>query len=235
MIVYPVEWYGIGMEIELPEIDGAILDILQSIDCSSLSFSGGIDSSLLLYYLLKLNRKVRAFTIVPEADHPDVLYSRMVVQYLEKEFDVYIERHLFVSEKGEAGDLLVQEFYSKLRNFTDSIIAGDGVDEFMAGYYDHQKMPSEEIYYRYLRQLQSEHLIPLNDNSGEVRVYLPYIDKRLVYLMSQIPLIDKVDLYERKKVMVELAKGKLPQEVIERKKYGFCTSCRKVLVHGGKG
>ncbi|GAJ00019.1 unnamed protein product, partial [marine sediment metagenome] len=33
---------------------------------------------------------------------------------------------------------------------------------------------------------------------------------------------EKVDRKCRKKLMVEIAKGKIPNEVINRRKYGFC-------------
>ena len=230
MIVYPEDWHKVGQEIELADIEDVLLEILAGIHCDNLSFSGGIDSSLLLYYLLKLGRKVKTFTVGIGENHPDVDYARMVIVHFERTFQVKIGSEAFIIPDRFTGDVAVAKYYDRLSHKIDSIIAGDGVDEFMAGYYAHQEMPSDEVYYGCLRRLQYEHLMPLNENSGKVKVYLPYIDRRLIYLMSQIPLEDKVDYYDRKKLMVELAQGKLPQEVIERKKYGFCTSSEKVAV-----
>jgi len=65
-------------------------------------------------------------------------------------------------------------------------------------------------------------LISLHEASGKVRVYLPYIDESLITLYSQIPLSRKVDKNARKKVMVAMAKGKIPDEILLRRKYGFC-------------
>lgn len=230
MIIYPNEWQVVGQPINIRQIEDTLRLVLSEIDCECLSFSGGIDSSLLLYYMLEQGKKVRTFTIACDENHPDIKYSRLVISAFESKFGVQINGNWRVVKTGVLGDDLVRVFYNGLHQWADSIITGDGVDEFMAGYYAHQEPPSEEVYYDYLRRLREEHLVPLNNNSGGIKVYLPYIDKRLIYLMAQIPLEEKVDLYGRKKLVVELAQDKLPHEVIERKKYGFCTSGGKVTV-----
>jgi len=68
--------------------------------------------------------------------------------------------------------------------------------------------------------------------SGKVKVHLPYLDSGLISLYSQIPLSEKVDLHIRKKFMVRMAKGKLPDRVIKRRKYGFCDALK--AQKGGK-
>lgn len=122
------------------------------------------------------------------------------------------------------GDKTVQLFYKFVCKYTEKLVAGDTIDEYTGGYYAHMANPTEKVYYSYIRQLQKNHLIPLDENSGKVKVYLPYADEKVIGLLSQIPLKDKVDLKSRKKIMVELAKGKVPEEVITRRKYGFCDS-----------
>ena len=103
-------------------------------------------------------------------------------------------------------------------------MVGDGIDEFMCGYYDHQKYPTEETYYKHIRELVALHLVPLDRNSGNVFVYEPYLDERLLSVLSMIPISDKVDSMTRKKIICALAKGKLPDDVIGRRKYGFCNA-----------
>ena len=224
MIVYPDEWQSVGQPVSIKEIEDTLRLVLAEIDCECLSFSGGIDSSLLLYYMLEQGKKVKTFTIACDENHPDIKYSEMVISAFEGKFGVRIDSNWQVLKLDLFGDDLVKVFYDRLQQWTDSIIAGDGIDEFMAGYYAHQREPSEEVYYDYLHRLQEEQLAPLNNNSGSIKVNLPYIDKRLIYLMTQMPLSEKVDLYGRKKLLVELARGKLPEEAIERRKYGFATS-----------
>jgi len=50
-----------------------------------------------------------------------------------------------------------------------------------------------------LERLTPDHLIPLDKNSGEVRVYLPYLDSELIEIYSWIPLYQKVDNNKRKR------------------------------------
>jgi len=228
MIIHPENWQTIGQPVSIAELDSTLRTVLSEIDCDCLSFSGGLDSSLLLYYLLDMGRTVRTFTMTCNAKHPDMLYARIAIRAFEKQFGVGITSRWSVVP-GVYGDDLVRAFYTDIAQWTDSIITGDGVDEFMGGYYAHQAEPSEEAYYTHLRLLQERHLAPLDKNSGSTKVYLPYMDKRFIHLMAQIPLEDKVDLYTRKKVMVELAQGKLPLDIIERKKYGFGTQHIKVV------
>lgn len=224
MIVYPDNWNKVGVPIELGQIEEVLKQIIADIPCDCLSFSGGLDSSLLLYFMLEAGKKVRVFTITCSDNHPDIHYSLRVINYFKNKYKVNIEGSWIVLNN-VIGDELVKAFYQNgIAQHTDSIIAGDGIDEFMAGYYNHQRNPTEETYYDYIRRLQVEQLIPLNENSGEIKVYLPYLDPHLTSLLWQIPLSEKVDKRTRKKIMMELARGKLPREVIERRKYGFGTA-----------
>lgn len=223
MIVGPANWRDIGVSITLAQIEVAMQQAVADVPCDCLSFSGGLDSSLLLYFMLEAGKQARVFTITSSDNHPDIHYSRLALRYFEDKYGIQIESSWRVAHN-ITGDNLVKVFYQgELGQHTDSIIAGDGIDEFMAGYYTHQCCPTEETYYRYLRCLQEDHLCPLNENSGNIKVYLPYLDVRVTSLLAQIPLSEKVDKHSRKKIMVELAKGKLPSEIIKRRKYGFGT------------
>ena len=224
MIVYPKAWQEIGQPISLTMIEKAIAQIIAEMPCDCLSFSGGLDSSLLLYFMLESGKKPRVFTIVCSDNHPDIHYSQTVLRYFREHYDVSIESSVRVLPH-LIGDELVKAFYqSGLSQHTDTIIAGDGIDEFMAGYYKHQQEPTETTFYDFMRRLQAEHLVPLNENSGSIKVYLPYLDNRLTSLLWQIPITDKIDKSHRKKLMVQLAEGKLPNAVITRRKYGFATT-----------
>ncbi len=154
--------------------------------------------------------------------HPDNQYASEALSALEASFGVKIESHFF-TRNGVNGDELVSAFYREIRQWTDSIITGDGVDEFMAGYYGHQQDPSEAVYYQFLRNLQEMHLAPLDANSGDTKLYVPYIDPRFISLMAQIPLCDKVGPQGRKLMMMAMARGKVPDGNIDRRKYGFGT------------
>lgn len=233
MIVYPNNWKKIGVPISPVDVEERLIEVLKEMDCNCLSFSGGVDSSLLLYYMCQVFRRVSVFTMGLSEDHPDVKFARSVFEYNVKTFPwvslwhwVYFPTKTEIKDTGGAkgflGDKTVKRFYEFVAQHTDKIIAGDTVDEYMCGYYAHMNNPTEEIYYDHIRRLQKSHLIPLNENSGDVKVYLPYADEKIIAMLSQIPLTNKVDSRNRKKIIIEMAKRKVPDEVILRRKYGFC-------------
>lgn len=222
MIVFPENWKEVGQPIPLLTIENTILEILAEIPCASLALSGGVDSCLLLYYMQKVKKLVVAFTMGKTLDHPDVIYSEMAIKSIGKNVrhEIYIPDKKDIGIKGEEN--IYSIFYSYVSRFTNRMISGDGVDEFNCGYYPHQKNPTESEYYHFLNRLVPDHLVPLDKESGDIKVYLPYVDKRLTALWSQIPIYDKVDTNNRKKVIMLLAKDKMPQIILNRWKYGFC-------------
>lgn len=228
MIVSPDNWMNIGRPIKIKDIEDSILRILSEIDCNCLSLSGGLDSSLILFFMLKIHTQVRTFTIGYSESHPDIKYSRMIVSNFKNiEHKIYIptaEEKEFMGKSDSMEDETVKLFYRYIKLHTKKIIACDGIDEFMCGYYKHQENPDEKTYYNYIRQLKSSQLIPLDQNSGDIEVYLPYLDDRLISLLSQIPINQKVDNNNRKKIMVEICNGKIPSEIVHRRKYGFCSA-----------
>lgn len=236
MIVYPRQWSQIGTPVTREEVEEEINEAIGQICCNRLALSGGLDSSLLLYFMLDIYATVEVFTIGSSDDHPDIRYSREIVKNFENERNL-IRHRIYIPTKEEIrgepsygkdvkGNKATRLFYKFVRKYTDRIISGDGADEFMAGYYDHQNHPDEATYYGHIRQLQKRQLVPLNGNSGSVRVYLPYLDKSLLYLLCQIPLAEKVDKDERKILIVKMAKGKIPDSIINRRKIGFCDVLR---------
>lgn len=46
--------------------------------------------------------------------------------------------------------------------------------------------------------------------------------------MKTIRIEDKVNNGQRKKFLVEMARGRLPPQILKRRKYGFCNALRKI-------
>jgi len=231
VIAYPPNWAGIGQPVSIEQIEAVILGTVSGLDCNCIALSGGLDSALLFWFLLKTKRAIKAFTIGNSESHPDVEYSRLLVRgYNNVAHDVFVPSPKEIEEEQRDGDLpgdgAVRLFYKFVAQHTDSIMAGDGIDEFMCGYYDHQRNPGEKTYYDYLERLQSDQLAPLNSNSMGVNVLLPYLDSRLLSLLTRIPTRLKVDKGRRKILMMDLAKDKVPAAIIDRHKYGFCDAFR---------
>jgi asparagine synthetase B (glutamine-hydrolysing) len=229
LIVFPENWDEVGNDLKIDKVEASILEVISGIDCNCLALSGGIDSSLLLHFMVKSGkRSVYAFTIGSSKDHPDIIHSKMAVnQYECVVHNIHIPASVEGVEKFK-GDNAVRELYRFIGGYSDSVIAGDGIDEYMCGYYDHKKKPTEEVYYDFINRLQEEQLIPLDENSGKVKVYLPYIDSRIIYLLSQIPIARKVG-FRRKLLMIEMAKrAGICEGIINRRKYGFCSALEAV-------
>jgi asparagine synthetase B (glutamine-hydrolysing) len=218
MIEYPANWQDIGHRVTVYEIGNAITDALHDIGIRNLSLSGGIDSTLLLWFMKQIDGPpIHCYTIARDETHPDYIYAQKAADYFGVSF------HPFLVRKTLEPDDIVRAFYGRLdEHGIIEIIAGDGIDEFSGGYYSHQKDQSEGNYIQFIRRLGSEHLTPLNENSGPVSVYLPYLSPQVVSLLSMVPLYEKVDQDCRKKLIVEMATGNIPEEIVNRWKYGFC-------------
>ena len=228
MIGWPKNWQKFGNEVTIDDIDSAMRVVIADIDCINLSFSGGVDSSLLLYYLLEVKGKANCFTVANDAGHPDIEYSAKAIQWLKEKCNTNIDHMVFIRPNLE-GDSLVKTYYGALKPFVGDIITGDCIDELSCGYYNHRDL-QEETYHNYLHRVQVDHLQPLNENSGDTLVYLPYADDRVANLFYRIPLYEKVSQVERKLIIMRLAEGKVSPEVIERRKYGLGSSVAKIAV-----
>lgn len=234
MIAYPRQWEQIGTPIVVAEIEKKILEVVRNMSCNCLALSGGLDSSLMLSFMCSIYTEVEAFTIGSSESHPDVRYARLVAAEYKKQVKhrVYIPTEEEIdAEYGYSsdmkGDKATRLFYKFVWKYKDRIIACDGADELFAGYYGHQTEDVERLYYEYLRTLQREQLVPLDKNSGKLKIYLPYLDKGLLNLLYQIPIAEKVNKTERKIFMVEMARGRVPDSVIRRRKIGFCSALEK--------
>ena len=227
MITYPINWRSIGHDIDFSEIANALIKCIGRLGIRSLSLSGGIDSTLLLYFMKEvLGDPIYCYTIALDENHPDYIYAKKAAKFFDvKHYPCFLREFL---EPDEA----VNVFYKYLFAIdVESIIAGDGIDEFACGYYSHLEDTSEQNYISWIRRLQKEQLIPLHQNSGRVSVCLPFLAPDVLHLLSLIPLYAKTGLNRRKKIIYYMAKGNIPEEIIERRKYGFCDVG---IIKGGK-
>jgi len=227
MIIGPKNWHRVGNLIDLSEIEFVIINILKKIKCKNLALSGGIDSTLMLSLMIKAfaATEIKCFNIALSEDHPDYIFSEIAARFFKVGLEHFVPYGKLLKKKSDfSGDEIVREFYNCLkRRRVESVIACDGIDEFNAGYYDHMKSPTEETYYDFIRRFQTEQLIPLNKNSGKIKIHLPYIFDEVLFCWMQIPLFEKIDKLNRKKVVYKLAeRNDVPEEIINRRKYGFC-------------
>lgn len=221
MIVHPKVWNR-SYENYMPSlhcIEMALIQVLKRFNVINLSYSGGIDSTILLCLMTRIFGRINTFTISSREDNPDVLFAREGSRYYKSNHTEIISDKFF-------GEDVYEEFYRNIKGKVKAIICGDGVDEFMCGYYKHLD-ESEETYKYFLSRLSPDHLVPLDKLSGNVQVYLPYLDTDILNLVTGIPLKAKVDSVKRKKEICSLAfiLG-VPKSIIDRNKYGFIDAFR---------
>ncbi len=231
MIVYPTNWKIDYEEFDhsytVLEIIGVLRKVLKELNVNHLAYSGGVDSTILAAIMALIFDEVHTYTISCREDHPDVLFARQgskICNTIHHEFIVnptHKETDMF------EGDNSVRQLFELLAGHTDKIVCGDGIDEFMCGYYAHQKDTSAK-YTHYLSRLLPDHLMALNINSGSVKVFLPYLDERLVDIFRGIPLSEKVDDKYRKKIILKMADTLgISEDIMYRNKYGFVDAFKK--------
>jgi asparagine synthetase B (glutamine-hydrolysing) len=227
MIIYPFDWYTIGAVPNIKEIENRLISTLKNLNCKNLALSGGIDSSYMLWCMTQVFGKenIKCYTIALSHEHPDYIHSRQIVKDLGViNWSCYFPSNNEVEEllKDKNGDSIVEKFFVWLsKEKVEEIICCDGIDEFMGGYYAHLHNPTHETYYDFMNRLQEEQLKPLNKNSANIKVFLPYLEENLIKLYNSFTMKDRFDYNDRKKVIKLLSKGKISDNIINRRKYGF--------------
>ena len=97
MIKYPENWKDIGHEISIDEIANAIQTCIYQLNIRNLSLSGGIDSTLLLYFMKKvLGDPINCYTITFDENHPDYIYAKMASEFFNVNFYPYLGCFIFL-------------------------------------------------------------------------------------------------------------------------------------------
>ena len=210
-----------------PIVERILKDAIYYINVNHIAYSGGIDSTIMLAILKQVYEVVHTYTISSRADHPDILFARLGSEFYNTNHHEFIVEPTELGADEQLGDNAVRQFFELVNKYTGKVITCDGVDEFMCGYYKHMD-GTQETYEHFLSRLTPDHLAPLNSASKNVKVYVPYLDRKMLYIYRNIPLDAKVDENNRKKIMVKIAEYlEVPREIIDRNKYGFCDAFRK--------
>ena len=235
MIIFPHNWnknYGklySSPKVDVQVIIDKLMDIMQSLDdAPHLAYSGGIDSTIILAIMvISFERPINTYTISSREDHPDIQFARIGSKHYGSIHHEFIVDPNNTNTDRFEGDNVVRQFFIEVSKYTDRIMCCDGIDEFMCGYYPHQS-GSDITYKYYLDSLSSDHLVPLNKNSGDVIVYLPYLDESMIDIYRIIPLPSKVSVDDRKLIIRDMAAQlNVPAEIMNRNKYGMCDAFRE--------
>lgn len=213
-----------------------------------MTLSGGLDSSLCLAFIRKNlgdSALVFTYTIGSNKNHPDILHARLISEKYKtyhREFiptQKQIERakkkkrtnpELFPGEAdlktGGIGAYLLYRFISRdNKSRSRWVIAHDGIDELMGGYWAHRdpKNDKSQVFRGLWEKLPADHLEPLQKKADSFNLFLvfPYLQPILVSFISGIPLRKRTNAKESKILLRAMARKYLPEEIIKRKKIGF--------------
>ncbi|MEE9574175.1 MAG: asparagine synthase-related protein [Candidatus Neomarinimicrobiota bacterium] len=229
MIIYPKNWRvkyeelvpnNPSEDVNIKKIIDRLTEVIVKIDIRDLMFSGGVDSTIMLCLMSKVFDDISTYTISVREDHPDIIFSRVGSSIYKSNHHEFIVKP---TPNQPLGDDAVRQLFIKSSEFTDSVICCDGIDEFMCGYYKHMESQHLKSYKWFLSRLLPDHLVPLNENSKDTKVYLPYLDKEIISIFSNIPLYKKINSKNRKMVTCDMARYLgIRGDFIYRNKYGFC-------------
>ena len=216
------------------------------------TLSGGIDSSLctaILREVLPEETRIETFSMGGK-NHPDLHFASMIAQKLKTEHHEFIPTIEQINNaKGEfaklgeieargenfgSGDVDVFLLYKLIRekissegkSFPITVIAHDGIDELMGGYWGHRgtKTHQEKLdaFREFWQKLPKKHLENLSRSAAlmNIKIIWPYLDQSLIEYVSHIPLDERTSKQESKMPLRAIAKKYLPQEIIERRKRG---------------
>lgn len=185
-------------------------------------FSGGLDSTIILYFLRKFEADVNIYSIDNGTDGK-------MVRFMEKEWDLDInylspdipklshEKLMEIYDINDGpidlGSVLPQYFLFK--DIKDKIVlTGDGADELFSGYsrnsfYDSQ---SSDVFH----ELPFYHLVRIDRMSMHFTIECrnPFLGHDVIKKALSMPFNQRI----HKKILKETFRGLIPDEIIDRKK-----------------
>uniref|UniRef100_A0A6M3Y0N1 Putative asparagine synthase n=1 Tax=viral metagenome TaxID=1070528 RepID=A0A6M3Y0N1_9ZZZZ len=232
MIVEPKKYDYIYTVPSLEKIEKVMFNAVKNTGCSNLFLSGGVDSSLALHFLSQCYPLVKCFTLAKSIDHPDYFFASMIAKKYAAEHHIYIPEEGEIENErkdddldGDAGIRLLSKY---TLNYVDSVVVTDGIDELDCGYYPHQDKPDDKTFRKFITDLEELHLKPLDRNTGTLKIYAPYLTKNVVDIFMKLSMDSKVDSITRKKHIMSIGIKYLPEELVYRRKYGFCSALKDI-------
>jgi len=193
--------------------------------------SGGLDSTVLVLLAKEFSPNVPCFTIGSTFEHPDVKASVRLAKEIGQKLFVYLpsrkDKELACEQintnlPGDENVFLALQLAS---HFVTDILATDGIDELMGGYWEHARSYLPTDWFKsFWDRLENDHLTPMFESAKQVGVNIHWVnlDPDVVNYISRIPLRLRVHGGVTKQVWRALAHFiGVPDWVIQRKKLGF--------------
>ena len=134
------------------ELEKIIIQNIKKIPKAPLSvlLSGGIDSSLVLVLLRKVypDIPIATYSLGRTKDYPDIIHSKIVADLYntkhheiilsDNEYNDFLYEYNKVKQYNYKGDVNVYILCSFAKEFSNTIVTGDGGDECFGGYWLHK-------------------------------------------------------------------------------------------------
>ena len=235
---YPVQigsWAVNEASYNLPDllkvVKSAVKVALNQSQRPGILLSGGLDSTILVLLARELDQNIPCFTIGSSFDHPDVVASMRLAKEFDLKLFVYLPTRKDVELACEKiktnlpGDEIVFLALQFASHFVTDILATDGIDELMGGYWEHAQSLLPTNWFRiFWDKLESDHLTPMFESAKQVGVNIHWVnlDPNVISYISRIPLRDRVRDGITKQAWRDLVRlVGVPEWVIQRKKLGF--------------
>jgi len=221
-----------------------------------MTLSGGVDSTLCLAFMRKNfpEAEIITFTLGGSENHPDIVHARLASEKFKTIHNEFIPTPQEIQEglidynktfskdsleeSVKMGNFDVFLLYNHIRNLPESnlksLVACDGIDELIGGYWNHRKSDDPEIkkeaFIKHWKDVVPGHLKPLIRTADNFNIDLlfPYLDAEVINKISEISLNDRTFEKIGKKPLKAIAKKMgVPEEIIERPKEGFIGATKR--------
>ena len=214
---------------------------------NAVSLSGGLDSSIIAAIAKEYNPDLKLFTgTVKRAPGPDLENAKLMADFLGLEHFVYeitdedideiIPQAVWYLESFDEDCIsgILSNYYvsRRVKEFSDTVLIGEGADELFGGYRMVLKNPKVKSVEQRDRLAQKLLEIAYNtalrrmDRSwmaNGVTYKTPFLDSRVVEFAAKIPMRWKIygDKQIEKYVLREAFRDMLPQQIADREKLRF--------------
>ena len=225
------------MKKEITEIKNILEKIITNSHSRHISFSGGLDSSIIAFHLKEISKNGLVI-IADDFIATDLTYSQIAAKYLGLKLEIFNVSSEKLLDAVENTIKILQNFndieirnsvvlylvFEKLKNNNiRNVITGDGADELFAGYNFLLNKSENELEDEMLRIKKIMHF-PSNKIAKDLGINIeqPFLDQNVIDYAAKIPISFKVNEQNGKKygkwILRKAYENDMPKSIVWRDK-----------------